>query len=463
MDGSSGRLAGRLETPEAENLGDGSDTPPVQAIVQPQKASGKKDGPSKGKKREADAIFDNPTLLRIQIQIPQSGLSSLRQTRSEKRPRPTVQATIREGNLVYTNVAVHLKGAAGSFRSIDDKPAFTLKFDKFIPDQTFHGLHKISLNNSVQDGTYLCEQISRELFIAAGVPAPRASHGLVELNGRPLGLYVVLEGSNRQFLKRFFDNPDGNLYDGGFCRDIDSRLEVNCGSDPANHSGLRALRAAVRNPSYERLQQVLDMDRFLSMVALEVMLSHWDGYTFNRNNWRIFHDLGSNRMVFIPHGLDQLFDGGRRLGPSQASGVVSKAVLNTTEGRTHYNERLRQIYTNVFNVDAIAARIDELSAGISSAIAETDPKLARSFQQKANSLKRRIIQRGEAVRRELGGPSRSVQLASNGILPSLDGSLPQSSRVNPSFYRGRMTPGCSSSRSTLATSQAAVHGARASC
>ena len=27
--------------------------------------------------------------------------------------------------------------------------------------------------------------------------------------------------------------------------------------------------------------------------AIEMMLCHWDGYTLNRNNWRVFHDLDS--------------------------------------------------------------------------------------------------------------------------------------------------------------------------
>ncbi|PYJ79924.1 MAG: hypothetical protein DME22_24750, partial [Verrucomicrobia bacterium] len=67
-----------------------------------------------------------------------TNLESLR-----KEPRKFVSATVQEGELVFTNVAVHLKGAAGSFRQIDDKPALTLSFGKFVPSQRFHGLQKI--------------------------------------------------------------------------------------------------------------------------------------------------------------------------------------------------------------------------------------------------------------------------------------------------------------------------------
>src|SRR5207249_5753789 len=61
--------------------------------------------------------------------------------------KKNVLATVREGDRVYTNVAVHLKGHLGSFRPVDSKPAFTLNFDKNAKGQRFHGLQKIHLNN----------------------------------------------------------------------------------------------------------------------------------------------------------------------------------------------------------------------------------------------------------------------------------------------------------------------------
>src|SRR5690606_6804220 len=37
--------------------------------------------------------------------------------------RPKVRATVREGDRTYTDVSMHLKGSAGSFRPFDSKPA----------------------------------------------------------------------------------------------------------------------------------------------------------------------------------------------------------------------------------------------------------------------------------------------------------------------------------------------------
>src|SRR2546426_464197 len=213
--------------------------------------------------------------------------------------RVPVPATVREGTLVYTNVAVHLKGAAGSFRPVDDKPGLTLNFDKLAKGQRFHGLGKISLNNSVQDPSYITDKLCRELFEKAVVPVSRAGYATVSLNGRRLGLYVLTEGWNKQFLKRYFNNVKGNLYDGGFARDITGRLFVNSGDDPDDVSDLKALVAAAKERNFTnrlgRLEQTLDLDRFITFVALDALLWNWDGYVLNRNNYRVL-DRKSTRL-----------------------------------------------------------------------------------------------------------------------------------------------------------------------
>ncbi len=393
---------------------------------------------------DADALLTNATLLRLEIEIPRAGLSVLRRTHwGNGVERPVVKGVVHEGGVTYSDVAIHLKGSAGSFRSVDDKPALTLSFSKFVPGQEFHGMKKISLNNSVQDSSYLCEKISRELCLAADVPVPRAAHALVRLNGRDLGLYVLLEGANKQFLKRYFRNATGNLYDGGFCRDISLSLDVNCGDDPKNNSGLKALVTAMRQrPDFARLEKVLDVDRFISMVVMEMMLCHWDGYSLNRNNWRIFHDLESNRMVFIPHGLDQLFglggqfNPGSPLMPLNAQGDVTRAVLATQEGQARYRERFAEIYTNVFRAEDIVRRVDEIATGLQQQLAPSHPQLALSIQQNANTLKRRIRRRAEVLERQFSPPPPPLELTSGHSVP-VTGWTTFVGSGNPALRQGR--------------------------
>src|SRR4029079_8602355 len=96
------------------------------------------------------------TVPQIRIEATEEALAKLRQYEWKFGPqteRESVQVTVREGQTTYTNVALHLKGAAGSFQAVDRKPALTLNFDRHVKGQRFHGLTKLSLNNSVQDPT----------------------------------------------------------------------------------------------------------------------------------------------------------------------------------------------------------------------------------------------------------------------------------------------------------------------
>jgi spore coat protein CotH len=216
---------------------------------------------------------------------PPEGMQVLRDYRQvwrQERPeRIDVKATVREGKQVYKDVAVHLKGSF-TFQPIDGQPSLTLNFDKFTPGQQFHGLSKIHLNNAVQDPSYLNEAMARDFFNDIGVPTPRAGHALVSLNGRPLGLYVLLEGANKQFLKRHFASTKGNLYDAGSGGEIDSGLEIDSGDKEGDGAELTTLAEAAAEPDptkrWARLSELLDMDQFLSFIAGEVLLIHWDGY-----------------------------------------------------------------------------------------------------------------------------------------------------------------------------------------
>src|SRR5262245_20715579 len=99
------------------------------------------------KKAPGSDIFEGTNIVRISITIPPEGLRTLQgyYWGNSAQDKPEAKATITEGGVTYKHVAVHLNGAAGSFRDIRNKPGLTLNFDKFTRGQTFHGLEKISL------------------------------------------------------------------------------------------------------------------------------------------------------------------------------------------------------------------------------------------------------------------------------------------------------------------------------
>lgn len=357
----------------------------------------------------ADAFFATNGVVILRIEIPEAGLASLRKT-----PRKFVSATVREGDKVYEDVGVHIKGSAGSFRGLDDKPGLTLSFSTFEAADYFHGLKKMHLNNGAQDGTYLSEMTCANLFRAAGVPASRATHAIVELNGRKLGLFVLVEGMEKQFLGRHFKNPNGSLYGQSAGGDVSDGLERMEGNEPLTRADLKALTAAANEPDaarrLEALRKTLDVERFLSFMALEVMLCHWDGYTFARHNYRVYHDLDTDRMVFFPHDMDQMIGGADQAIEPGVNGLVAQAVMRTPELRAAYRQRVGQIFTNHFQATVLTNQIHQVVQRALPAMKAYNPNLARDFENNSASLKNRIVARGQGLSRLLTiGPPQTLR------------------------------------------------------
>ncbi len=369
-----------------------------------------------------DDIFKDLHIPRLIIEIPPESMSSL-----SRSPRRYVRCTIKEGDTVYTNVAIRLKGGPGSYRNLNDSPAYTINFDEFTPNQRFHGLKKIHLNNSVQDSSYLEEKISRELFEAAGVPVPRAGHACASVNGRDMRLYVLVEGVNKQFLKRYFKDASGNVYDGKSGMDVTtSNMQINSGDNRRDHSGRSNLVGAIQKPvaggvRLAALEKALDIDRFLSYMAMEMITWHWDGYTMARNNWRIFHDKTAERIVFIPQGVDQMFNQlNGALFPEQPNGLVARAVLQVPELRQRYFDRLAYIATNVFLPGPISDRINEVSEKVAAVLAdEVSPSAADTHRQRASALRSKVRRRAAFLESQIF-PAVSADFDASGTLALKD-------------------------------------------
>ena len=151
------------------------------------------------------------------------------------------------------------------------------------------------------------------VFAAAGLPAPRCNFATVAVNGENLGLYVHVESmKNRLFGSQFFRSKRQSL------RRDRQRLPSSSGAalckrkptrTAADWSDIDAVVAALQDPSpagLEALADIIDIDRFLTFWAVEVLIGHWDGYAGNRNNFYVYREPDAP-FVFIPWGADQVF------------------------------------------------------------------------------------------------------------------------------------------------------------
>jgi hypothetical protein len=375
----------------------------------------------------SDAFFDAGRIPRLKLTLSPEALDKLR-----KDARSYVEAKMTEdGGKTYGRIAVKLKGAAGSFRGVDDRPALTIKMDRFAKGPLFHDMDKFHLNNSVQDETYLHELLCSELFQQAGVPATRVAHARVWLNDRDLGLYVLKEGFSKRFLRRWFRDPSGNLYDGGFLKDLDGDLEKDGGAGPDDRSDLKAVVAACRHPDPAQrvrlLEERVDLDRFLTFMAIERMTCHWDGYSLNANNYRVYFDPGNQgRAVFFPHGMDQMFGDvgmGLRYHPHP---MLAAAVMQSNVLRQRYLERCKALLPKFFPADPLIRRAEEVRQRLAPLLRDLDPNRAKEHAQRVREFKDRLRARGIHLRDQLKQPDEQpLSLGTQGRV-RLEGWYPNS-------------------------------------
>ncbi|MBD5169406.1 MAG: spore coat protein CotH [Oscillibacter sp.] len=94
----------------------------------------------------------------------------------------------------------------------NDRYSFKVEFDHYDSGNTYYGLDKLSLNNLIQDNTYMKDFLVYQLMRRFGAAAPLCSYVSISVNGEPWGLYLAVEGVEDAFLQRNYGGNHGNLY-----------------------------------------------------------------------------------------------------------------------------------------------------------------------------------------------------------------------------------------------------------
>lgn len=283
-------------------------------------------------------------------------------------------------------IAVRLKGNYGSFRTLDEKAAFLLNFDRYVDKQKLLGLEKLAVNNMVQDHSMQREQLGYELFRAGDVAAPRAGHAVVTVNGEPYGLYTLVEGvDNEEFLEHWFGDAGGNLYEGAYGSDLFVDLAPSFDQDNGDNIDFLDLKELAENLDsladpdqfVAQVSQWIDLDQYLTVAATEIYLGHWDGYAWTRNNFFLYRNPADMRWNWLPWGIDQTMVD--HLGPFGGEGRISQMCVASLECRMMLAEKFEQVVARVDDLQ-LADAAQTLGDALRDA-AEADPRKEYSIDQ----------------------------------------------------------------------------------
>jgi len=248
--------------------------------------------------------WDRTRVHELTLNVSADGIDALRSL-----PTDWVSGSVTYNGQTWDPVALRLKGSA-SFQTIDAKPAWKIKFGEYVDGQTFHGLERLTLNNEVWDSSMMAETMAYWTWRDNGAPAPRTTYASVTLNGELLGLYAVLESMDDDFMDHMWPGSNGGLYE--MTRSCDFTGDCTCfelqetGSayDP---DGLTRGCEAVAIGTVDALKDAFDWDAIIRFLAVELSVNHPDSYSFNLNNFFVYHDPLADKLSVSPWGADSTF------------------------------------------------------------------------------------------------------------------------------------------------------------
>jgi hypothetical protein len=311
--------------------------------------------------------------------------------------------------VTYGPVGVRLKGQ-GSFQSIDDKPAFKIKFNEYVSGGRFLGRESLTLNNMVWDYSMLHERLAYLIYRAAGVPASRNNHALVYVNGQFYGLYANTESTEQQLIAQWFDDVGGSMFEGW---DVDfypwyvDSFQLDWGPD--DYTNITGLAEALQIPGAAGLTEAEDhvhLDSFLRYWAVGAVVAQYDAYPYSSpgDDFQLYDDPTTSSLWFMPWGTDETF-----YYPDNSvdavNGILAQRCLEVPDCRDAWEAHVWEVMDLVEAMDWVAL-LDEVIDEIEPHV-QADPRrpydvnTVNSYQQTARQL---MVGRRATLEWQLGAP-----------------------------------------------------------
>lgn len=358
-------------------------------------------------------LFTTDHILAVDIGLSSASMASLRVD-----PYSYVPADLSINGVSLRNVGIRLKGRIGSYRSLDGKASFRVHFNEYVEDQRYYGLEHLTLNSEVVDPSFLKTHLAYKLYREAGVPASRTGYAWIRVNGAIYGLYANIETQDEIWLRRNYPDPSGNLYDGKYIwyadgsytlLDFDTStqdlFELEEGTD-VGRSDIHAITEALDTTGgtasfYAETSLFIDWEELWLQVAVEQWVGQNDGYTLNKNNYRVYFDPLDGKAEIIPWDLDYSFLRDSDWGMSWTAPAGRIYALCRQDGgcRSTWRRVAGETCELADSLD-LSAEIDTVTALINDHISE-DPRKEYSLESclyYQDLLRTYVLERSAAVR-----------------------------------------------------------------
>ena len=155
----------------------------------------------------------------------------------------------------------------------------------------------------------------------------------------------------------------------------------------------------------KEIWKLIDEEAFYTFWTVEGLLSFWDGYSGNRNNFFVYLNPETDKFHFLPWGADCMFEKYSPLGVDRRSprsvrtvGLVAHKLYQIPAVRKKYAASMKQLMASHWDEDKLLAETERVEAMV-------DPHLSREQRRKVDyeKIRRFIRNRRADVEREILG------------------------------------------------------------
>ncbi len=270
--------------------------------------------------------FNDEVIPRIDIQIDQDSLDWILSAENlESNHEFSASFTWDDGSEQITlhNIGFRLRGNTSRAAQ---KKSFKVDFTKFGGNR-FFDLEEMNLNGEHNDPSIIRSKLCWDLYKMAGIPSTHANHVLLYINDVYRGLYINVEHIDKRFLKKRYALNSGNLYKCFWGADLafrtsnaDDYKHVSSGSrvydlktnkKEDDYTDLKDFITILHNknaPDFQcQLESVFNVDTYLRIIAMDILVGNWDGPIFNKNNFYLYSDPKTGKVEYLPYDLDNTF------------------------------------------------------------------------------------------------------------------------------------------------------------
>jgi hypothetical protein len=298
-----------------------------------------------------------------------------------------ISATFEFNDEIYDSVGVRFKGNASMGSYPSRKKPFKIKFNKYIEDQEFYEIPKLSLSNEFWDPSFLREKLMFDVMNEC-IPSPRTNFIKLFINGNYWGLYTNVEQIDKVFVERNFGSDEnGNLFKGDPQGTLEwlgeipepyySNYELKTNETINDWSDLIHFIDILNNTNITELQDSLEtvfhIHNFLFFTALNNFFVNLDSYICKGHNFYLYHHNVTDKFVHIPWDLNLSF-GNYSIGMSPSEildlsiywtfELTPRPLIDRMFQISNYNEihemNYKYIMENIIIENDLFARIDTL-------------------------------------------------------------------------------------------------------